>query len=113
MDTPPTTQPSDSDFQLKAGGLVWDSVRGNRRLLLVHRIQQRDWTLPKGKRESKDDSLLATAQREVREEGGVETRVLGFAGSMHYNNEKGLNIVLYWNLLRTGRFSGPPQSPPE
>jgi 8-oxo-dGTP diphosphatase len=101
MSLPDTVTTRDRSVLLKAGGLVWDSERPPRKLLVVHRPKYGDWTLPKGKREDKDATWLDTAQREVREEAHCETKVLCFAGAPHYTANNLPNVVLFWEMLRT------------
>jgi 8-oxo-(d)GTP phosphatase len=64
-----------SDTILAAGALVWRPAAGGPEVLLVHRPQYDDWSLPKGKREA-GEHLLLTAVREVLEETSVRP-VLG------------------------------------
>jgi 8-oxo-dGTP diphosphatase len=56
-----------TDTILAAGALVWRRAAGGTEVLLVHRPQYDDWSLPKGKREP-GEHLLVTAVREVFEE---------------------------------------------
>ena len=58
-----------------AGGVVWRSRKRGRRVdvLLVHRPDRDDWSLPKGRRHP-GESALACALREVREETGLRCR---------------------------------------
>ena len=64
-----------TDTILAAGALVWRPAAGGTEVLLVHRPQYDDWSLPKGKREP-GEHLLLTAVREVFEETSVRP-VLG------------------------------------
>ena len=80
-----------------AGGLLWlDSGRGLR-LALVHRARYDDWGLPKGKLKP-GESWLHAATREVEEETGYKPDVLGFAGALAYETERGPKIVRFWNM---------------
>jgi 8-oxo-(d)GTP phosphatase len=64
-----------SETILAAGALVWRPAASGVEVLLVHRPQYDDWSLPKGKREP-GEHLLVTAVREVHEETSVRP-VLG------------------------------------
>ena len=79
-----------------SGGIVW---RRNRRdeleIALVHRPKYDDWSLPKGKLESHEDSI-ACAFREILEETGFHVRLGQFLGTTIYENPEGLKCVDYW-----------------
>jgi len=79
-----------------AGGVVWRLVEGRLRVLLIHRTQYRDVTLPKGKVES-GETLVETAVREIHEETGIRVRLGVPLGVSRYHlpstREK---IVHYW-----------------
>jgi 8-oxo-dGTP pyrophosphatase MutT (NUDIX family) len=64
-----------SDVVHSAGAVVWRDGAHGVEVLLVHRPQYDDWSLPKGKREPGEHQLL-TAVREVLEETSVRA-VLG------------------------------------
>lgn len=53
-----------------AGGVLWRLVDGKLRILLIHRTQYRDVTLPKGKVDP-GETLPETAVREIHEETGI------------------------------------------
>ncbi|MEK6322429.1 MAG: NUDIX hydrolase [Acidobacteriota bacterium] len=61
--------------QLAAGGIVIDNGAGASRVLLVHRPRYDDWSFPKGKLEARE-TLEEAALREVREETGLECRII-------------------------------------
>lgn len=84
-----------------AGGLLWRGEKSNRQIALVFRKRYKDWTLPKGKIISGED-FLSAAQREVKEETGFDTEVLGFAGCVCYEHQQKPKIVLFWHLLARG-----------
>jgi 8-oxo-dGTP diphosphatase len=58
-----------------AGGVVIDRRTDPRRVLLVHRPAYDDWSFPKGGVKA-GESLEEAALREVREETGLECRIL-------------------------------------
>jgi 8-oxo-dGTP pyrophosphatase MutT (NUDIX family) len=80
-----------------AGGLLLRETKAGKELLLVHRKRYGDWTLPKGKREG-SESLTETALREVKEETGYRTRIIGFAGAAAYEVQGVPKVVLYWHM---------------
>jgi len=68
---------------ISAGGVVFRAVDGRLQLLICGRGEPRIWALPKGTPLPNED-LAATAEREVREETGVEVRIVGEAGTIQY-----------------------------
>jgi 8-oxo-dGTP pyrophosphatase MutT (NUDIX family) len=52
-------------------------------IALVGRLRSDMWMLPKGTPHH-DESVAQAAQREVREETGLDTRIMGELGSIHY-----------------------------
>ena len=79
-----------------AGGVIWRVIGGRLHVLLIHRTQYRDVTLPKGKVDP-GESLPETAVREIREETGLSV-VLGVpVGLSSYRlPSKRKKIVHYW-----------------
>ena len=65
---------------IAAGGVVLDSKA---RVLLVHRPKYDDWSFPKGKA-GPGETIAETAIREVREETGLECRIVSELGSIRY-----------------------------
>ena len=81
-----------------AGGLVWRVGRdGRRRVAVIHRPHREDWSLPKGKLKDGEHWEQA-ALREVFEETGCRTRIVSFAGCVHYVPRRTPKIVLFWNM---------------
>jgi 8-oxo-dGTP pyrophosphatase MutT (NUDIX family) len=86
-----------------AGGVVVRAgANGRQEILLVHRPQYGDWTLPKGKardRETDEDCAL----REVEEETGLRcTLVRELASSQYIDRKKRPKVVRYWEMVRRG-----------
>lgn len=65
--------------EYSAGGLVYRDEPEGRLWLVIKPTGRKQWRLPKGWIESAETSVQA-AQREVREEGGVETEVVAKVG---------------------------------
>jgi 8-oxo-dGTP pyrophosphatase MutT (NUDIX family) len=86
-----------------AGGVVVRvEASGRQEILLVHRPQYGDWTLPKGKaRDGETDE--ACALREVEEETGLRcTLVRELASSEYIDRKKRPKVVRYWEMAPGG-----------
>lgn len=69
-----------------AGGILLRESADGREVLLGRRRRDRDgatWSLPKGTPDG-DETAEQTALREVREETGLEVRILDSVGDIHY-----------------------------
>lgn len=66
-----------------AGGIVLRTTMFGREIVLVRRLAQGLWALPKGTPVG-DETPAQTARREVQEETGLLVEVDRFAGSIHY-----------------------------
>jgi 8-oxo-dGTP diphosphatase len=64
-------------------------------VLLVHRPKYDDWTFPKGKAEG-DESDEECAPREVREETGLECRLLDELPATEYTDSRGRRKRVRW-----------------
>lgn len=74
-----------------AGGIVLRGSPGGHEVLLGRRRRERDgatWSLPKGTPDG-DETPEQTALREVREETGLEVRILDHVGEIHYRFVRG------------------------
>lgn len=79
-----------------AGGVVWRRVDGKLRILLIHRTQYRDITLPKGKVDP-GESLPETAVREIQEETGIRVALGAPVGvSVYHLPSQRQKVVHYW-----------------
>lgn len=79
-----------------AGGIVWRLVDGKLKVLLIHRTQYRDVTLPKGKVDP-GEMLAETAAREIHEETGIRVNLGAPIGVSRYRlPSKRTKIVHYW-----------------
>ena len=88
--------PIKNDFS--SGGLVWNKDQKKVLLIQVHNLQnQTVWTFPKGHPESKESDTEA-ALREVEEETGWKSTIVGSLMDVHYYYTH--NNVKYHKLVR-------------
>lgn len=87
------------DVVRAAGGVVVQDGEGDVRLVVVHRPEYDDWTLPKGKCEP-GESWEDCALREVEEETGLQCHLLGQVGTTRYVDRKGRPKQVRWWLMR-------------
>jgi len=81
---------------LAAGGLLWRPDRdGAPETAVVHRPRYDDWSLPKGKRDG-EESLAATAVREIAEETGYAAVLGPRLPATRYHVPEGPKTVHYW-----------------
>jgi 8-oxo-dGTP diphosphatase len=88
-----------------AGVLLWrpDQDRpGDIQIGLVHRVRQQDWSLPKGKLQGSEGSVLA-AVRETLEETGQRVTLGRPLPTQHYPVEGDRKHVRYWVAEGDGR----------
>ena len=82
-----------------AGGVVYRKTpKGKIRVLVVHRQQYDDWTLPKGKADD-GESPEETAVREVLEETGKRCRIVAPLGATRYRVPGGVKEV-HWFAMK-------------
>ena len=80
-----------------AGALLWrENSELKIEIALIHRPRYDDWSLPKGKLEEGETSLLC-AFREVIEETGITPTFGRELGSVEYKEPAGLKRVKYWS----------------
>jgi 8-oxo-dGTP diphosphatase len=80
-----------------AGGIV----ERDGRVLLVHRPEHDDWSLPKGKLED-GETWEGAALREVEEETGLVCELGTEAGRVHYDVPEGAKEVRYYRMTSGG-----------
>lgn len=88
-----------------AGGVVVRRRKGKLQVLVIHRPNYDDWTLPKGKLDEGETHRKA-ALREVAEETGFTCRTRSKLPPVRYQTSKGSKRVKYW-LMRpvSGKFA--------
>lgn len=85
------------DLVQAAGAVVWKMVDGKVRVLLVHRTQHKDVSLPKGKVDP-GETLPHTAVREIAEETGFDVVLGAPLGTVEYVLPNGRpKVVHYWS----------------
>ena len=89
--------------EISAGGIVIKKERGIVKVLIIHRNQMNDRTLPKGHQE-KRESLQETAIREVKEETSILALPQKYLGKFTYKvTDKKKNIIyfrtVHWFLM--------------
>ncbi len=82
-----------------AGGVVWRNTSVHAvEVLLIHRPDRDDWSLPKGKRKRRE-STVECAIREVREETGLRVRLgLELPGTRYVDRKGRAKQVRYWSM---------------
>ena len=96
-----------------AGGVLWRRIAGEVRVAVVHRPRYDDWSLPKGKLDRGEHSVLA-ALREVCEETGFAAVVGRTLGESRYRVlDGGRDVpksVRWWAMkATTGHFTPGPE----
>jgi 8-oxo-dGTP pyrophosphatase MutT (NUDIX family) len=91
-------------LQISAGGVAFRSVEGRTEVALISVGEDNRWQLPKGIVD-KGESTEAAALREVREEAGVNTRLLSLIDKIEYwYYDRGRQVrfhkFVYFYLLR-------------
>ena len=88
-----------------AGGVLWRAGDGGPEIAVVHRPRYDDWSLPKGKLDG-DETHLAAALREIREETGFEGVAGIRLGSTSYDVTVHGRVVpktvQWWSVRATG-----------
>ncbi|MBI5561517.1 MAG: NUDIX hydrolase [Deltaproteobacteria bacterium] len=73
----------DTMRELSAGGVVFRRVAGKAEVALISVKGGKVWALPKGQREE-GENLARTAHREVKEETGLDGRIIAKIGHVEY-----------------------------
>ena len=100
-------EPGGMEREFSAGGVLVRTIRGRTMVAAIRpRGKDRVWALPKGHIDA-GESAAETAMREVREETGVEGRLVEKLGDVRYvytrrGGERVFKVVSFF-LLRAGR----------
>ncbi|MFH1610871.1 MAG: NUDIX domain-containing protein [Patescibacteria group bacterium] len=70
----------------EAGGVLYKIKNGKVLFLIIHRIKQDDWSLPKGHVET-GETLKECALREIKEETGWYGKIVSKLGVMNYTHQ--------------------------
>jgi len=98
-----------TDATLAAGAAIWrpaGDAAGEAEVLLVHRPEYDDWSLPKGKSEP-DEHILLTAVREVWEETCVRPVLGPRLPTVEYISWGLPKRVSYWSAFSSGHEAVP------
>jgi 8-oxo-dGTP pyrophosphatase MutT (NUDIX family) len=94
---------------LQAGGIVVRTDQETPRILVITAKQSpQQWIFPKGHVEP-GESPEEAARREVWEETGIRSRLLGYAGELEFTAEEGRILVKYYLVAfveQTGHGEG-------
>ncbi|MFT4185910.1 MAG: NUDIX hydrolase [Micrococcaceae bacterium] len=85
-----------------AGAVCWRVKDGNLQVLLIHRPNYDDWSIPKGKLDP-GETLPQTAVREVWEEVGLKIRLGIPLPPVHYQVKQGYKHISYWAAEATNK----------
>ena len=85
-----------------AGAIIWrEHSPFDLEVLVIHRPQYDDWSFPKGKVDD-NESAIAAAYREVKEETGVDAVFGQYLGTTSYKVEDHKKKVKYWMAREKG-----------
>jgi 8-oxo-dGTP diphosphatase len=85
-----------------AGAVIWrENSPFALEVLVIHRPQYDDWSFPKGKVDD-NESPIAAAYREVKEETGIDTIFGQYLGTTSYKIEDHKKKVKYWMAQAKG-----------
>ena len=82
--------------EISAGGIVYRDVDGARLWLITQHSQHKGWCFPKGHvgDEDENETVETAALREVREEGGVVTKIVDEVPIViEYSYRSGIDVV--------------------
>jgi 8-oxo-dGTP pyrophosphatase MutT (NUDIX family) len=112
MSSTPNPNPNRATIsEISAGGVVYRRVGDTYEIVAVHRNRHTDWSLPKGHIE-KGETPEQAALREVKEETGLDARIVAELGEVvyFYRRPGGLirKVVYHFLMEHTGGEFGPP-----
>lgn len=99
-----------SEIITAAGGLVFSTIDGETRVLVIHRPRYDDWSFPKGKHDDGESDEVA-ALREIDEETNVTGRIVSRLADVVYTTPNdNLKRVTYFGVRAIGRPKFRPNS---
>ena len=92
-----------SEIITAAGGIVFSTIDGETRVLVIHRPRYDDWSFPKGKHDSGESDEVA-ALREIEEETSVSGRIVSRLVDVVYTTPNdNLKRVTYFGVRAIDR----------
>ena len=91
------------------GAIVYRKSHGNIEILLIKHVNSGHWSFPKGHVEG-DETEVETAEREIREETGIEVNIdPTFRETVSYSPKRDTQKVVVYFLAKAKTFNFVPQ----
>lgn len=81
----------------KAGAIIFNSL-GFNKVVLLYRLKQDDWSFPKGHIDG-DEIPVDAVEREIKEETGLDGKIISNLPNLEYKNSKGENVSVFMYLI--------------
>ena len=86
---------------LAAGGVLYRETSNGLEVALIQRPRYGDeWSLPKGKLDP-GETFEEAAVREIHEETGCKSKIVGFVGAVDYFVKKRPKVVVFYRMKAT------------
>lgn len=89
----------DNQIINKAGAIIFNSLSFDK-VVLLYRSKQNDWSFPKGHIDGVESHVDAM-EREIKEETGLDGKIVSTLPNLEYKNSKGENVSVFMYLLIT------------